>query len=390
MPPPRSRLRILFLIDFAFSTGGAERFAVALATHLSQDRFEPWMCTTRSTDPVAARSLAEAGVRNIVLGRTGMFDIHRLRGLAQLLRRERFDVLHAHKFGSNLWGSVLGSAFHVPAIVAHEHSWSYQGNPARGWLDGQVIGRLADRFVAVSSADGRRMVSVEGVPPEKVVVIPNGYIPSPVTSDGDVRAELGLSDATPIIAIAAVLRREKRIDLLLKAHARTLTQVPDAQLVIAGDGECRPALEEQVRALGIDGFVHFLGARPDVDSVLHAADVGVMSSDREGSPLFVFECMASDTPLVATRVGGIPDVVEDGRTGVLVPRRDPEALSRALTELLLDPVRRRDMAHAAHDRLGNFTMTATAARFEALYESLAARVQTPLGVVPRPTVAARR
>lgn len=372
MRPPGTRPRILFLIDYAFTTGGAERFAVGLATHLPQDRFEPWLCATRSSDPEAAETLAAAGVRHLILGRTAKWDVHRFGGLIRILRRHRFDVLHAHMFGSNLWGSMIGSACGIPVVIAQEHSWSYEGNPLRAWIDGHVIGRLATRFVAVSQADGERMVSREGVRPEKIVVIPNGYIPDSTTSDTDVRAELSLDRDVPVIAIAAVLRPEKRIDLLLEAHALVRAAVPQAQLVIAGDGPCRPELAQQAQSLGIADSVHFLGRRDDVDSILRSANVGALSSDREGSPLLMFECMANDTPLVATAVGGVPDVIEDGRTGVLVPRRDPGALAEALIGILTDPQRAATIAAAARRRLDQFTIDATAERFAELYESLLA------------------
>jgi glycosyltransferase involved in cell wall biosynthesis len=373
MPSPAPRTRILFMIDYALSTGGAERFAVGLASHLPQDRFEPWLCATRMIDEDATQTLAEAGVRQVTLGRTAKWDVHRLNGLVRLLRRERFDILHSHMFGSNAWGSLFGSACRVPVIVAQEHSWSYEGNPLRAWIDGNVIGRLATRFVAVSRADGERMVTREGVNADKVVVIPNGYIPSQSTSDTDVRAELGLGADVPIVAIAAVLRPEKRLDLLLEAHARLQALVPGAQLLIAGDGPCQESLASQAHELGIDTAVRFLGRRNDVDSVLRAADVGVLSSDREGSPLLMFECMANDTPLVATSVGGVPDVIEHERTGVLVPRRDPEALAQAVAALLRDPARRAAIAAEARARLHLYTIDATAGRFADLYDTLVPR-----------------
>jgi glycosyltransferase involved in cell wall biosynthesis len=363
--------RILYLIDHATSTGGAERFAIGLATHLPRDRFEPWLCTTRGADAAAVAVLAEAGIPHVDLGRRARWDVHRLAGLATLIRRERFDIVHTHKFGSNLWGTMIASACRVPVIVAHEHSWSYEGDPLRAWLDGRVIGRLATRFVAVSSADARRMASRERVPGEKIAVMPTGYVPSGEKSALDFRVELGLSAHTPLIATAAVLRPEKRVDLMLEAHARVLASIPDAHLAIAGEGECRPGLERRARELGLNGAVHFLGERGDVDSILRAADVGVLASDREGSPLIVFECMASDTPLVATAVGGLPEIVEDGRTGLLVPRRDAVALADGLVDVLADHARRATMAAAARERLTEFTIDATAARFADLYETLA-------------------
>lgn len=363
------------MIDFATGTGGAERFAVGLAAHLPPERFETWMCATRSSDPIASRTLAEAGVHHVTLGRSTKWDVHRLRHVAGLLRRHRIDVLHTHKFGSNVWGAVIGTACRVPVIVAHEHSWSYEGNPPRAWLDGQVVARAATRFVAVSSADGRRMVSREGVDPAKVLVIPTAYIPSSARTGTDVRAELGLDDSVPLIAIAALLRPEKRLDLLLDAHARVVEAMPQAHLVIAGDGECRADLERRARGLGIEDSVHFLGRRADVDRVLQAADVAALSSDREGLPLLVFECMANGLPLVATAVGGVPDVLQDGVTGVLVPRRDPGALARGLIGLLRDPARRTSMAQASRAALRDYRIEAVAERFGGLYESLLARAR---------------
>ena len=364
--------RILFLIDHAFSTGGAERFAVGLATRLPRDRFEPWLCATRLSDAATRQALDEAGVRHLTLGRSAKWDVHRLRGVVGLVRQHRFDILHAHMFGSSLWGSLVGTAFRTPVIIAHEHGFAHDASQVRAWVDGHVIGRLATRYVAVSQADGRMIVQ-EGVDPAKVVVIPNGYIPSPRDTATDVRAALGLAPGAPLVAVAAVLRPEKRLDLLLEAMVRVRVAVPGAQLVIAGDGPCRATLEHEAHRLGLNGAAHFLGRRSDVDSVLRAADVAALSSDREGSPLLMFECMANGTPLVATAVGGIPDVVQDGRTGVLVPRRDPDALARALAGLLTDPDRRAQLAAAARQRLPQFTMEATTDRFVALYDELTGR-----------------
>ena len=371
----RRRTRILFLIDVAVSTGGAERFAVGLATHLPPDRFEPWLCATRATDAEAEQALAAAGVKTLVLGRRTRRDVHRFSRLVTLVREQRFDVLHSHMFGSNMWGVAIGRACRVPVIVAQEHGWAFEGNAPRAWADGHVIGRLATRFVAVSRADGDRMVSHEGVPASKVVVMPNGYVPSPGT-DTDVRGETGIEPTAPLIAVAAVLRPEKRLDVLLEAHAIVCRHRPDARLVLAGDGPCRAELTALAARLGLGDRVTFLGRRTDVDSILRAADICVLSSDREGSPLLMFECMAASRPLVATRVGGIPDVVQDGETGVLVPPSDPPALADALLRLIDDPDQRARMGAAAHSRLTDYTIDASAARYANLYDLLTESVNS--------------
>jgi hypothetical protein len=123
------RLRILFLIDHILGRGGAERAAAALAMYLPRDRFDVWMCSTRETDPAALAALAERGVRHVAVGRRSKWDVHRLATLVALIRRERFDILHAHMFGSNLWGTLIGRACGVPVLIAHEHTWSYEGDP---------------------------------------------------------------------------------------------------------------------------------------------------------------------------------------------------------------------------------------------------------------------
>jgi glycosyltransferase involved in cell wall biosynthesis len=367
-------IRVLTVVDRAIDCGGAERFAVGLAQHLPSDRIESWLCTTRDGDEEMALRIAESGLPHVMLGRRSKWDVHRLGGLVALLRRERFDVIHAHKFGSNLWGSLIGRACATPVIVAHEHTWSYSGDPLRLWLDGQVIGRLATRFIAVSPLDAQRMVTIEHVPAEKVQFIPTAYIPRSDPPASDIRGELSLAPGTPLVAVAAVLRPQKALTVLLEAHALLRDRIPDAQLVIAGDGECHVMLMDRARELGIADSVHFLGRRDDVEGIISSADVAALSSDYEGLPLFVFECMANGTPLVATAVGGLPEVVESGVSGILVPPRNPEAMADALAELLRDPNRSAALAAAAAQRLSDYSIDAVAERFADLYaELLAAR-----------------
>lgn len=342
---------------------------VALATHLPRDRFAVTVVTTRPSGGPLLDTLVASGVRHVALSRRGRFDLAPFRRLFALLRAERTDIVHAHMFGSNFWGTVFGRLAGVPVLVAHEHSWSYQGEPLRRWLDGHVIGRLADAFVAVSEPDRDRMTIVEGVPPEKSIVLPNPYLPGPPSEPVNLREQLRIPADAPLIATVALLRPEKALEVLLDACAELSEMIPEAMLVIGGDGPCRELLEQRAQDLGISERVRFMGWCRDVGALLETADVAVMSSDREGTPLFALECMAHRTPLVSTDVGNISRLLGEGGV-VTVPRRDPPALARAVAALLRDPERRAAQARTAAERLAPYEIDNVVREFVQLYDRL--------------------
>jgi glycosyltransferase involved in cell wall biosynthesis len=383
MSAGRRKLKVVTLIDQLTMQGGAERVASQLAMRIDPERFESTICATRfdpanpeGTEPIVQRELAAHGVGVVGLGRRqGKLDLHRLRGLATLLRRERVDVLHAHMFTSNVYGALLGRLARVPVVISHEHSWSFEGEPVRKLLDRHVIARLSDRFIAVSREDERRMIEIEGVRPEKIEVVPNGIEAMRATGT-DVRAELGIEPGAPLIGSVGVLRPEKAFDVLAAAVKLLLPARPDLKLAIVGDGWPEPvaALEAAIESLGVTDAVKLVGFRGDIPDFLASLDVAVSSSLREGSPLSVMEYMGAGKPIVATRVGGVPDLIDDGEHGLLVPPGDPEALAAAIGRLLDDRALADRLGHAAAERCAReFSFDVAVRRFEDLYESLYAR-----------------
>jgi glycosyltransferase involved in cell wall biosynthesis len=370
------RLRVLTLIDNPDVTGGGERMAVTIAMRLDRARFERILCATREVEGQSfAPELAEAGVRVLSLKRRSKSALWAWWPLVELLRRERIDVLHAHKFGSNVWGTVIGRAAGVPVLLAHEQSWasarfSTAGPRFRRFVDREVVGRGSHLFFAVSRADRRRMVDVERVNPRRICVLPNA-IPRGTRSGHDVRAELGIPREAPVVATVCQLRPEKALDLLVEAAGLVRREFPDVRVLIAGDGGEEPRLREQIAAAGLQENVLLLGTRRDVPDVLAAADVAVCSSDFEGTPLSVMEYMAAGRPVVATRVGGLPELITHGVHGLLFERRDVDGLAGAVAELLRDPVRRRQMGeHARARQLREFDLESSVRRLEELYELL--------------------
>jgi glycosyltransferase involved in cell wall biosynthesis len=371
--PVSRRVRVALLVDGLHdSSGGGERAVLSIATSLAPERYEVWLITGRLAGGDPLRQALDAGVRHVHLGRTGRIGPRGLLTLVKTMRRERFDVLHANKFGSNLWGTLFGRLLRVPVVIAHEQTWSYEGQPVRRLLD-RGIGALAHAFVAVSSRDAERMNTVEKVPREKIVLIPNAWVPRPGAKVGDLRAELGIPADAPVVATVAVMRPQKRLEVLLEAFAAVRAQEPAARLVIAGDGPERPALEAVAQRLALGDAVTFLGRRQDVETIWRGTDVAAMSSDFEGTPLAVLEAMALGVPWVATEVGGLPDIVEHGRTGLLVPKGDAAALAAGLLELLRDPARRAQLGESARERAQDFTARRQAERCEELYERLLMR-----------------
>ena len=365
------KLRVLTLVDKPTVTGGAERLAAVVAMKLDPARFESVLCASRQTDePLLDRELEEAGIGVLALGRRSTFDLLAWRPLVSLLR-DGVDVVHAHMFGSNVWGTVLGRLSGVPVVVAHEHTWSFRGRPLRRFLDRELVARWADVFVAVSAEDRRKMIEVEGVDPAKIRLIPNG-IPSPANGAvADVRAELGIEPGAPVLGVVCELRAQKALEVLFEAAALLLPEFPGLKVLVAGDGPERARLEEAARRLGVGDTVLFLGIRRDVPAVLAAVDVAVLSSDYEGSPLSVMEYMAAAKPVVSTRVGGVPELLAEDVHGLLVQPRDPEALAEAVARLLRDPaLAKRLGAEGRQRQQREFSLEAMVHRIEDLYEEL--------------------
>jgi glycosyltransferase involved in cell wall biosynthesis len=357
------------MID-ALMTAGAETVATRIALGLDPDRYESIICSTRPSARHHVEAARAEGVEVLELRRRSKVDVWQWRPLVRLLRSGRVDVLHAHKFGSNLWAALLKPRSRLPVLIAHEHSWSYEGTLHR-IVDRELIARRADAFVAVSPSDRTRMIELERIPPEKVVLIPNG-IPDRPAGDGErVRRELGLAHSDPIVGTVCGLRPEKELETALRALGRLAPHQPGLRFVVVGDGPERGRLERLAAELGVPTL--FLGHRPngEVPDLLAAMDVVVLSSRFEGMPLAVLEWMAAGKAIVASRVGGIPAILEDGQDGVLVPPRDYVAFADAIARLLDDPHERRRLGEAAQRRQRDeFRFDRTVALLENLYERL--------------------
>jgi sugar transferase (PEP-CTERM/EpsH1 system associated) len=321
----------------SLGVGGLENGVVNLVTGPA-DAFRHSIVCLTEVGALGAR-LGER-VTAIALGKRPGHDPAAFARLVARLRRLRPDVVHTRNWAS--FDAVLAARLaRVPVVIHGEHGRDITDpdgrHPLRNRLR-RLAAPLISRFVAVSDDLRRWLVEQVGVPAGKVVHICNG-VDTTRFSPGDraIRAGLGLGAESVLIGTVARLDPVKDQAGLLEAFALVARQRPEAILMIAGDGPCRGALHQRADSLGLTPRVRFLGERSDVPDLLRAMDVFVLPSIAEGISNTVLEAMATGLPIVATRVGGNPELVEDGVNGLLVPRSDVPALARALDRYLDDP-----------------------------------------------------
>jgi glycosyltransferase involved in cell wall biosynthesis len=277
----------------------------------------------------------------------------------RIIRRERPHIVHTHTAKAGVLGRLAAWLAGVPLVVHTFHGHVFQGyfSPARTRLFVEIerwLARRTHRLVAVSERVRQEILALGIGSADRFVVVPVGLdLQRFADCDphrGLVRTELGIASAAPLVGIVARLVPIKRHDVFLEAAAKVAHRVPTCRFLVIGDGECRKALEARVRALHVQDRVIFLGWRRDLDRVYADLDVAVLTSDNEGSPVSLIEAMASGVPVVGPCVGGVPDVIDAGTTGIVIPPGDAAAVADAIVRLLEDPELRRKMGAAARER----------------------------------------
>jgi glycosyltransferase involved in cell wall biosynthesis len=338
--------RILLLITLA-ETGGAQTYVATLLPALA-GRFDVAVAA-HGDGPLRDAALA-AGVRFIPLRhlRRDLDPVHDALALAELvtlMRRARPDIVHANSSKAGVLGRVAAAAAGVPVRVFTVHGWAFKAYAGAASTLYRWADRLMDPLTAVTICVAEREraagLAARTCRADRTVVIPNGV---------DVAAAPRTRHAGDPPRIVAVGRLAAPKDPLTLVRAlAALGDRPFAATVV-GDGPDRAALEAEIRALGLTGAVELAGERRDVAGLLADSDVFVLASRSEGAPLSIIEAMAAGLPVVASTVGGVPELVEDAATGLLAPPGDPAALAAALARLLDDPELRRRLGDAGHER----------------------------------------
>jgi glycosyltransferase involved in cell wall biosynthesis len=387
-PNGRDRLRVLRVIGRLNMGGPAHQAALLSGRRFFPDRYETLL--VHGTPAAGEASLAELAEEE---GATMRFvdelrqPVHPLRDSQALLKLIRVarafkpDIVHTHTAKAGFLGRQAALAVRPRPVVVH----TYHGHVLEGYFGPakarlyleleRALARVSDRLLGVSQATVDDLMRLGVAPPERFRVIPLGLDLDPLAGPSEKlraasRGELRVGGEEILLAFVGRVVPIKRLDLLLRALAQAREPEPRLRLAVVGDGDERPQLERRAAELGIAADVLFLGYRRELRPIFAAADIAVLSSDNEGTPVSLIEAAAAGLPAVATDVGGVREVVGE-ETGILVPRGDVAALAGALVEMAADAQRRERCGRAARRRaLGRYGADRLLGDIDELYSEL--------------------
>jgi glycosyltransferase involved in cell wall biosynthesis len=371
--------------------GGAQEIALLFSRHLRERGFDVHLVAGRGgmLDDEARQTFGDAFHQDDLLARDvrPLHDLASVRSLAALLRRLRAPdgrmIVHTHSSKAGIVGRWAGWAAGAQIRVHSIHGFGF--HPWQRWTTRrtlqaaeQLTARITHAFCPVSEANRRaaeRLGLLRGNKP--AVVLPAAievHDYEPREGEGDaIRGELGLKPSTPLVGMVACLKPQKAPLDFVKVAGRVRSAYAEAHFFVAGDGTLRADVEREIERLGLSDRFHLLGWRRDIRSLLGAADVVVLTSLWEGLPRVVLQAMAAAKPVVATRVDGTPEAVDEGRTGFLLDPHDVEGLADRIGDLIANPNLAREMGKAGRRRVDAFGVPAMLAKLGALYEQLLER-----------------
>jgi len=367
------KITVLFIIKPERSAG-AEMVLVEAAARLDPDRFRV-ICglLTPDGEGVIPPHLATVDFR--MPGLNGWVWLRFILQLCWVIYRRRVDLLHVNSYVPGNYARLAAILMQVPIIIDHWHGFSRFSRKRRFIC--RVLGRFTGLSLAVSQGVKDYLVTQGGLNPAKVRVVANGVDAAAIAAarpGPEVRQELGLPETVPVIGLVGRLDHwGKGHRELFEAMAALKERHPVCALIVGG-GRRIDEVRALAAGLGLAGAVHFLGERPDVPDLLNAMDIFVLPSYSEGLSLALLEAMAAGKPVIATAVGGTPEVVTEGVNGLLIPPRDAGALAGALARLLTDPALAQRLGANARARVQeHYSLNRLGREINAIYDELAAK-----------------
>jgi glycosyltransferase involved in cell wall biosynthesis len=375
------RLRVLQIVD-GFRMGGAENKLCELIQRLDRNKYEIMLANVGPTGPLQAH-FEQLGIELFDFRRCWAFDPWPFAKLYRLMQQRRIDIVQTTLFWADFIGAMAAKLARVPVILSWE-TVSHEGDPYHNNFQRRNGYRLAmkcvDLIIAVSHEVKESLIRRRHIPAEKIRVIHYGVDFAQFHPNGrDIvlakRQEIGVQPGHFLIGIVARLEPWKGHRYFVEAFAEIALQFPEARVILVGEGSLRGELEQMTREKGLQGRLSFLGVRKDVAQLVNCLDLFVLPSlPGEGLPNVLLEAMACRIPVIATRVGGVPELVRDGQNGYLVPPGDAEALRTAFVQALSNRTRLQEIARAGRATVEEkFSLSQQIATFERTYDELYTR-----------------
>ena len=369
-----SKTKVVYLIG-TLDIGGTERQLVELATGLDRSAFDPVVVCLSKGGPLE-KELALGGVPVKIVGLRSLRQVWSspisVGRLVRIFASERPAIVHGFLFWAYVLGAYAARLVDIPIVIASRRSLGiYKESKPHYLVLERLANRMTDLVIANSDAVRRDVLQRERLPARKVLVIHNGVHVDQSEVPRIERTSIGVGPGSALVGVLANLIHYKGHDVFLNAWQVVVQRFPDAVALLIGEGKARAELERRVAELGLGQALRLLGSRDDARALLSLVDLVVHPSQQEGFSNAILEAMAEGKPVVATDVGGNPEAVVDGVTGLLVPPGDPGALASAIIRLLGDPGSRAAFGKAGRARAAElFTLDGMIRKYEGVYERL--------------------
>jgi len=368
--------KILFVIG-QLGIGGAEHQLVYLASNLDKSKYEILVCSF-SDDVSLGNLLDESGIPLVAIPKKMSPDLIRPFQLFKLVKSFKPDIIHSYLFVANTWARIAGKILGIPVIISERNAEPKK--PLYMTFLNRLLYGMGDLLIANSQAGADQVVKTKEFPKKKINVVYNGLPIEKYKGNYDekrkseIKSSFGIPYDAKVIGVIGRLHFQKNHELLFESFQIVLGKLPNSVLLCIGDGPKREELLDLARSIRIDSKVIFVGERKDVRDCLSILDLMILPSRWEGLPNVILEAMAAKCPVIATKVGGVNEMIEDGQTGFLVESKNKEELAKKIAYVISHPTEVEQINQNAFEFVtANFSIEKMVSETEKIYEDLLIR-----------------